>query len=387
MFSLDSPMDWGPDLSSAIDRSPLTVPPHTPLLEAIALLSQTHRANQDPSSSPTESGSNRVSCLLVMTGQQLQGIVTERDIVRLTAKNLDFATATVADIMVHPVITMTHGSLQDIFAALFLFRRYRIRHLPIVDASGHLEGVISHSGLRQILRPANLLRFRRVADVMATEVVRASLTHNVFYLTRLMAEQRVSCVVITEENEEGIDRPVGIVTERDIVKFQSMQVDLQQTLARDVMSTPLFLLTPEDSLWTANQEMKTRQVGRLVVSWNWGQGLGIVTQTSLLKVFDPMEMYGVIENLQQTIQELEAERLALRQAETLASPLAEQGELPTFQIAHTLLDRASQNIQTMLDNAKSAPDHELLKSTLLAITKIQQLLQHSTKTENPDRST
>jgi CBS domain-containing protein len=385
MFSLDSPMDWGPDLSSAIDRTPLTVPPHTPLLEAIALLSQTHRANRDPSLSPTESGTDRASCLLVMTGQHLDGIVTERDVVRLTAKNLDFATATVADIMVHPVITMTYGSLQDIFAALFLFRRYRIRHLPIVDAAGHLEGVISHSGLRQILRPANLLRFRRVADVMATEVVRASLTHNVFQLTRIMAEQRVSCVVITEENEEGIDRPVGIVTERDIVKFQSMQVNLQQTLARDVMSTPLFLLTPEDSLWTANQEMKTRQVGRLVVSWNWGQGLGIVTQTSLLKVFDPMEMYGVIENLQQTIQELEAERLSLRQAETLAS--AEQGELPTFQIAHTLLDRASQNIQTMLDNAKSAPDHELLKSTLLAITKIQQLLQHSTKTENPDRST
>jgi hypothetical protein len=40
------------------------------------------------------------------------------------------------------------------------------------------------------------------------------------------------------------------------------------------------------------------------VSWNWGQNLGIVTQTSLLKIFDPMEMYGVIENLQQTIQQL-----------------------------------------------------------------------------------
>jgi CBS domain-containing protein len=386
MFSLDSPMDWGPDLSSAIDRTPLTVPPQTPLLEAIALLSQAHRATQFVLSS-TESGSDRASCLLVMTDQHLDGIVTERDVVRLTAKNLDFATATVADIMIHPVITMTHGSLQDIFAALFLFRRYRIRHLPIVDEAGRLEGVISHSGLRKILRPANLLRFRRVADVMATEVVRASLTQNVFHLTQLMAEQRVSCVVITEENEEGIDRPVGIVTERDIVQFQSMQIDLQQTLARDVMSTPLFLLTPEDSLWTAHQEMKKRQVGRLVVSWNWGQGLGIVTQSSLLKVFDPMEMYGVIENLQQTIQELEAERLALRQAETLALPLAEQGKLPTFQLAHTLLDRASQNIQTILDNAKSAPDHELLKSTLLAITQIQQLLQQATKTENPDRST
>ncbi|MGV2389305.1 MAG UNVERIFIED_CONTAM: hypothetical protein LVR29_16800 [Microcystis novacekii LVE1205-3] len=54
--------------------------------------------------------------------------------------------------------------------------------------------------------------------------------------------------------------------------------------------------------------MQKRRVGRLVVSWNWGRGLGIVTQTSLLRVFDPMEMYGVIENLQQTIQQLESER-------------------------------------------------------------------------------
>jgi signal-transduction protein with cAMP-binding, CBS, and nucleotidyltransferase domain len=74
------------------------------------------------------------------------------------------------------------------------------------------------------------------------------------------------------------------------------------------MSTPLFLLNPEDSLWVAHQEMQKRRVGRLVVSWNWGQGLGLVTQSSLLKVFDPIEMYGVIENLQQTIQQLELER-------------------------------------------------------------------------------
>jgi signal-transduction protein with cAMP-binding, CBS, and nucleotidyltransferase domain len=54
--------------------------------------------------------------------------------------------------------------------------------------------------------------------------------------------------------------------------------------------------------------MQRRKVRRLVVSWNWGQGLGLLTQTSLLRVFDPIEMYGVIETLQRTIQELEAER-------------------------------------------------------------------------------
>ena len=47
---------------------------------------------------------------------------------------------------------------------------------------------------------------------------------------------------------------------------------------------------------------------RLVVSWNWGLGIGLVTQTSLLRVFDPMEMYGVIETLQRTVAQLEGEK-------------------------------------------------------------------------------
>ncbi|MDJ0567515.1 MAG: hypothetical protein QNJ53_00560 [Pleurocapsa sp. MO_192.B19] len=77
------------------------------------------------------------------------------------------------------------------------------------------------------------------------------------------------------------------------------------------MSTPLFLLNPEDSLLVANQEMQRRRVRRLVVSWNWGQGLGIITQTSMLRIFDPMEMYGVIETLQSTVQQLEREKAEL----------------------------------------------------------------------------
>ncbi len=74
------------------------------------------------------------------------------------------------------------------------------------------------------------------------------------------------------------------------------------------MSTPLCLLSPEDSLWTAHQQMQQLHVRRLVVSWNWGRDLGIVTQTSLLRIFDPVEMYEIIETLQRTVQQLEAEK-------------------------------------------------------------------------------
>lgn len=356
---LDTPLSWVPDLEEAIERHPLTVPPTTPLVEAIAMISQAHShlcVLADDLSCLAPAREVRASCVLVMQEQKLLGILTERDVVRLTAKAINLAETTVAEVMVHPLITLPQQSVQDIFAALFLFRRYRIRHLPIVDDQGQLVGVISHESIRQTLRPANLLRFRRVSDVMTTQIVQAPLTATVLQLAQLMAEHRVSCVVITQRKSEDIDCPVGIVTERDIVQFQAVQIDLRKTQAQTVMSTPLFLLSPGDSLWAAHQEMQKRWVGRLVVSWNWGQGLGIVTQTSLLRVFDPMEMYGVIENLQQTIQQLEAERAS-------ANPSSQLDPLPIqpstvdslLQKNHAPLDDEIMGdrkfLLTLLDNA------------------------------------
>lgn len=325
-MQFDNPLDWIPDLTSVIEYSPLIVTPETPLLEAITMISQAHYPscllnkldrvdtttdidNENLLDSANESPQLEVrnSCVLVKQDQELVGILTARDVVRITAQEVDFRQAKVSDFMTSPIITMPQRSIEDIFAALFLFRRYQIRHLPLVDEEGELIGVISHESIRHILRPANLLRFRRVADVMTTQVIHAPLDTPILYLAQLMSDNRVSCVVITETDQNDNMRPVGIVTERNIVQFHAFQVDLATTEAQTVMSTPLFLLSPEDSLWTAHEEMKRLRVGRMVVSWNWGQGLGIITQTSLLRIFDPMEMYGVIENMQQTIQQINPE--------------------------------------------------------------------------------
>ncbi|MEM0980344.1 MAG: CBS domain-containing protein [Cyanobacteria bacterium P01_H01_bin.58] len=308
----ETTLSWVPDLEDVIERQPLTVSSDTLLVDAIALISQAHHQTcllaGDSVSSNKSAKAVRASCVLVTQGKAILGILTERDVVRLTAQAINLKTTTVAEVMAHPVVTLPDHSVQDIFAALFLFRRYRIRHVPIVDNQEKLVGVISHESIRQVLRPANLLRFRRVSDVMSTDVIQAPLTATVLQLAQLMATHHVSCIVITQLDAEDIEQPVGIVTERDIVQFQALQIDLARTEAQTVMSSPLFLLNPQDSLWIAHQEMQKRRVGRLVVSWNWGKGLGIVTQTSLLRVFDPMEMYGVIENLQQTIHQLEAKQ-------------------------------------------------------------------------------
>ncbi|MEB3310480.1 MAG: CBS domain-containing protein [Snowella sp.] len=367
----ETPFAWIPDLKDAIERYPLTVSPTTSLKDAIALINQAHShtclLNDDLLGIEQPTKEIRTSCVLVMQEQQLIGILTERDVVRLTAKAVNFAEATVADVMVSPVITLPQQSIQDIFAALFLFRRYRIRHLPIVDEQGQLVGMISHESIRHILRPANLLRFRRVADVMTVQVIQAPLTASLLHLAQLMAKNRVSCVVITQRDRQGNEQPVGIVTERDIVQFQAFQIDLARTQAQTVMSTPLFLLSPDDSLWTAHQEMQKRRVGRLVVSWNWGQGLGIVTQTSLLRIFDPMEMYGVIENLQRTIQQLETER-SLAQPSTQKSLSAQssspdlfepQTEIPPKPSLISVIQQAQDNLQWLLKLFQEEPRSQL----------------------------
>jgi len=380
------------DLEGAIDRHPLRVSSDTSIASAIALMSQTRgqscslSTQNNVESERLANPGFRASCVLVMEGENVLGILTERDIVRLTAAGKNLARRAVSEVMAHPVVTMSQENFQDIFAALFLFRRYRIRHLPIADASGQLVGVVSPESIRQVLRPANLLKLRRVADVMTKQVIRAPLHAPILTLAQLMADHRVSCVVITEGDRDGRFQPVGIVTERDIVQFQSLQLDLAKPRAQDVMSTPLFLLSPEDSLWTAHQEMQQRRVRRLVVSWNWGLGLGIVTQTSLLRVFDPMEMYGAIEILQRTVEQLKTEGADSLSEEPKELPVLEslpkldstaRGDrslLPLVSSLRTVLER-------LIDNPQTSPDRRQLelRSALSHLEQIEQGLQEASR--------
>lgn len=305
-------------LEEAIERNPLVVSPQASLAEAIALIYSTRQSScalnkefEKPEFEPAS------SCVLAIESGELRGILTARDIVRLSVAGIDFETVTVAEVMAHPVVTLSLEAFEDLFAAVFLLRRYRIRHLPILERTGKVVGIVSPESIRRSLHPANLLRLRKVGDVMSTNVIQAPMTASVFTIAQMMVEHRISCVVITYKNfpterySTGEPIPVGIITERDIVQFQALGVDMHGVKAEDVMSTPLFLLHPEDSLWKAHQQMQQRRVQRLVVSWDWGQSLGILTQTSLLRIFDPVEMYGVIQSLQKTVEQLQTEKLEL----------------------------------------------------------------------------
>lgn len=88
-------------------------------------------------------GERRIGALVVSgDGRAIEGIVSERDIVRaaamLGAVALD---SSVGSVMSTDVITCAAGDGVDRLMGLMTERR--IRHLPVVDERGHLTGIVS----------------------------------------------------------------------------------------------------------------------------------------------------------------------------------------------------------------------------------------------------
>jgi signal transduction histidine kinase/predicted transcriptional regulator len=255
-------------------------------------------------------------CLMVVHEGKLCGIFTERDLVRLIAEEANLATITLGEAIRIPVISLCCDEQSDIFTALDLLRHHHLRHLPIVDAEDHPLGIVTYDSLRNALPPIKLLtRLHCVRDVMTEDLITAPTTHSLLAVAQLMADHQVGCVLICDETGDR-PRPVGIVTERDIVQFQSLELNLRETPVATVMSSPLFTLAPESSLWEAHQTMNRHHVHRLIVmdKDDMGEGekvLGLVSQTSLFQVLRPTDMYQMIELLQTMVDD-RTQELALK---------------------------------------------------------------------------
>ena len=152
---------------------------------------------------------------------------------------------------------------------------------------------------------------------MTTQVIHAPLNASLLSVAKLMSRHKVSCVVITQETGEEMPssatNPVGIITERDIVQFQRLELNFTRNLAQTVMSGPLACVSPTDSLWEVQQEMQRLLVRRLVVTGSQGELLGLVTQTNLLKAIDPTEIYATVEIWQKVVETKTSQLVQLNQ--------------------------------------------------------------------------
>lgn len=79
--------------------------------------------------------------LLIMDGQKLIGIVTERDVLRTVGEGQDPKAVSLRDVMTSDVVTVA-SDLSVREAAQIMFDKW-FRHLPVVDAGGSVVGIVS----------------------------------------------------------------------------------------------------------------------------------------------------------------------------------------------------------------------------------------------------
>ncbi|NEQ51553.1 MAG: EAL domain-containing protein [Leptolyngbya sp. SIO3F4] len=130
---------------SVLDDCPLLVSPETSL--ATVLLWMSHgRADRIAMSEPTLSTNGKVgqySYAIVTQDKKPIGILTECDIVRLTADGENLKTARVSDVMTHLLISVEEDELADNFSCVSTLQQHGIRHLPVVNKQGHVVSVIN----------------------------------------------------------------------------------------------------------------------------------------------------------------------------------------------------------------------------------------------------
>ncbi|MGD1908799.1 MAG: GAF domain-containing protein [Leptolyngbyaceae cyanobacterium] len=169
------------DLSAAIIREPLTVPLKTPLLEAIALMDRNFPPDPNLEDTP--------SCILVVDQQQAVGILTERDVVRLTLQQRPLGEMTVAQAMSRPLISLPETAFVDVAAVTRLFTQHRIRHMPLVDGQGKLAGLVTRDSLRQVVLTQKLQRSQRQAYLVAEMALRIRQHTQLETLTTAIVEE------------------------------------------------------------------------------------------------------------------------------------------------------------------------------------------------------
>src|SRR5919109_300795 len=105
----------------------------------------------------------------------------------------------------------------------------------------------------------------RVRDIMNTDVATAIPGTPISEVAKLMAEQDVGSVVIVEGT-----RPVGIVTDRDLVVDHLAKGHTQDHAVREAVSgggpfTGLVTVRPDQDVLEAAQELRRRKGGRQAV--------------------------------------------------------------------------------------------------------------------------
>ncbi|NJC87269.1 MAG: CBS domain-containing protein [Desulfuromonas sp.] len=246
-------------------RPVISVEAETPVIEALKLMS-----------------AQRISCIVVLLKGEPIGILTERDVVFAANWVIGQPALRIREVMSKPVLTASAELTVD--DAYRQFRENGIRHLVVLGEQMELAGIFTQTDLVRALSGSIFSADQQVSLLMSCQVRHVSTEATARQALALMASHAISGVVVIEGK-----RPVGVFTERDVVRLVAAGVDLSSLSVEVVMTSPVVTI-PASALPThAIDLMRSHDVRRLLVVNEEGAMSGVLTQTDLSRILDHRE--------------------------------------------------------------------------------------------------
>ncbi|MBI1972068.1 MAG: CBS domain-containing protein [Candidatus Aenigmarchaeota archaeon] len=123
----------------------------------------------------------------------------------------------------------------------------------------------------------------RVKDAMTRRIATIGESDSVQSAAELMKKWRVGSLIVVRGKN-----PTGIVTESDIIKkVVSRDLSAANIEVKEIMSSPMKFLSPEENLTDATRKMISAKIRRMPVI-SKGEVVGILTHTDIVRISPSM---------------------------------------------------------------------------------------------------
>jgi CBS domain-containing protein len=124
-----------------------------------------------------------------------------------------------------------------------------------------------------------------VSDVMNSNVKTVNEDKNIMSACKIMQKNNIGCVIVVTMAGDGT--PVGVITEKDVVKILSKESPgLLHFALWKIMSKPVITIENCASVAEAINTMSRKKIRRLVVLDKNNKMVGILTQNDIFKIID-----------------------------------------------------------------------------------------------------
>lgn len=127
-----------------------------------------------------------------------------------------------------------------------------------------------------------------VSSIMTPNVITVNEKQTLREGSKFMYQHNIGGLVVlmdTSNNENAeIDKPIGIITERDIARLVAFSSNLStDTAISEVMSKPLITINQNSSIKEVTDLMQKNDIRRLPIVDNKGKLVGIITAKDILR--------------------------------------------------------------------------------------------------------